>query len=133
MRVLLLLAAALALVAAPLVAAPVPKPLPQSTADKVRGSWKLTKADSELDPETAVVVEFSKDDKLTLTINVGGTKRISRNGTYKAEGDKITYTIESGAGERTEVLTIKKLTADFMHTVDPEGKNEEFNRVPMKK
>lgn len=109
------------------LAAPVPKQSP-STAEQLLGSWKLLKADSGLEEGVLLIVNFDKDEKLTITLSAGTTELI-RHGTYKADGNKITYTIESGVGVKTEVLTIKKLSDANLHVVDPDGKNEEFSRV----
>jgi uncharacterized protein (TIGR03066 family) len=110
-------------------AAPIPKAAEPTTAEKLVGKWKLVKSDVTLQAEIEVFVEFTKDGKLVLSFNTQNSETLKRHGTFKAEGNKITYTVESGLGERSEVLTIKKLTEDELHVVDPDNKNEQFTRV----
>jgi len=117
-------------------AAPEPKAKEKTTAEKLVGTWELTR-NSKGNPEGATVyVEFTKDAKMTVKYVPKDKDAVTivLSGKFKADGDKIDYTIEDGAGgTRGEVLTIKKLTADELITVDPDDIREEFKRVKEKK
>jgi uncharacterized protein (TIGR03066 family) len=130
-----LLAACLAIACgATLTAAQAPKDKPKTTAEKLVGTWELVK-DSKGNVEATVLVEFTKDGKMTVkhTPKEKGAKTTTLNGKFKAEGEKIDYTIDDGAGgTRGEILTIKKLTDDELVTVDPEGVQEDFKRAKEK-
>lgn len=124
------LAAALTVSAAP---APQEKEKPQdkdkTNAEKLVGKWKLTKTDIKVGDDFAATVEYTKDGKMIISIEVGDNKA-EMKGTYKLDKDKIDYKVTLPNGEdKTEILTIKKLTDDELVTTDPEGIKEEFKRV----
>ena len=103
-------------------------------AKLIVGKWEATKADAGTIP-VGTIVEFTKDGKMTVkhTPKEKGAKTTTLNGKFKAEGEKIDYTIDDGAGgTRGEILTIKKLTDDELVTVDPEGVQEDFKRAKEK-
>jgi len=113
--------------AALLQAAPVPKPR-LTTAEQLVGTWKLTKSDSENAGGYTFTVEFSKDGKMKAQYMFNDSTQ-TVEGTFKAEGNKIEYTL----GERGETLTIEKITEDELVVIDPEKKKEEFQRAVVKK
>jgi len=129
MRSILILAIASAF-AGSLIAAPIPKPAKKNTAEQLIGVWKLTKSDADPKVEYSFTIEFTKDGKLLARYDFGD-QNITQTleGTYKADGDKIEYTL----GTRGETLTIDKLTDDDLAVTDPEKKKEEFSRVKEKK
>lgn len=131
-----LLAACLAaLCGAALTAAPVPKDK-QKTAEKLVGTWELVKNSKGAIEGVTVHVEFTKDGKMAVkyTPKEKDAATTTLNGKFKADGEKIDYTIDDGSGgTRGEVLTIKKLTDDELVTVDPDNIQEEFKRVKEKK
>lgn len=90
------------------------------------GKWKPEKLPENLD---SLVVEYKKDDKLTVEIEAQGQKQ-SFEGTYKLEGDKLSIKIDFNGNEQNQKRKITKLTADEMVTTDDE-KNEErkYKRV----
>jgi uncharacterized protein (TIGR03066 family) len=116
-------------------AAPVPlapKPLEKKPQELLLGVWKLTKTDTELPEDAQVELEFTTNQKLYLTFWMNNNQRLTREGTYKLDGLKLTYTLESSTGSRSETLTIKKLTETELHVIDPEEKNEYFTRLDPK-
>lgn len=115
--------------AGPAFAAPVPKENPKPTTEKLVGVWKLAKTDAKLPDGMEVTVEFTADGALVLRMSIDNTTNSVSRGTFKADADKIHYTIESAGGERKETLTVKTLTADTLVLIDPDKKREEFRRV----
>ena len=97
-------------------------------AGKLVGKWELTKSTDENAPKGATV-EFTKDNKLTVSIDVGG-KKVELMGTYKVDGDKITVKIKSpdGGKEEEDTDTIKELSEDKMVLIDKNKKETEFTK-----
>jgi uncharacterized protein (TIGR03066 family) len=114
-------------------AAPVLKG--KSDADKLIGTWKLVRSDQGVPENVQFFVELTRDGKMSLRVEpTGPAPPILLKGTYKHEGDKIDYTLQTQQGtEKQEVLTIQKLTETELVTVDPEGIKEEFERVKVEK
>lgn len=111
----------------PSAAAPVPKDKPRSTAQKLHGDWKLVKSPG-LEEGTTATVSFKPDGTLKLKIATTDGGSFEMAGKFTAEGEKISYELQSNNGARKEVLTIKKLTEEELITVDPDDKVEEFKR-----
>jgi uncharacterized protein (TIGR03066 family) len=111
-----------------LFAAPVPK-AKQSTTEQLVGVWKLVKTDAEMNGDYTFTIEFTKDGKLLANYDFGNGTTQMMEGTFKAEDDKIVYTLD----KRGETLTIEKLSDDELVVIDPEKKKEEFARVKAKK
>jgi uncharacterized protein (TIGR03066 family) len=108
-------------------AAPVPKE--RADAEKVVGTWKLTLG---AQGQTAVdlELELQQGGKLVIRQAVGGGKRMTYEGSYRVVGNTIPYEVKYSNGRvKKETLTIKKLTADELIVVDPDGLKEEFKRV----
>jgi uncharacterized protein (TIGR03066 family) len=136
MRLLTACIAALCGAALTLSAAPVPKDKQKTTAEKLIGTWELVKNSKGNLEGVTVYVEFTKDGKMAVKYapKEKDAQMTILNGKFKAEGEKIDYTIEDGAGGmRGEILTIKKLTDDELITVDPDNIQEDFKRVKEKK
>ena len=113
-------------------AAPVPKG-EKDTTEKLVGTWKLSKGVDNLGDTTEFFVEFTKDGKLIISYNFKEQKITQTiKGTFKAEKDKIHYTMDTGNGEKRETLTIQKLDDDDLVVVDPDDKKEEFKKVKSK-
>ena len=95
---------------------------------KLVGKWEITKTEDETAPKGAVV-EFTKDKKVTLTIDAGG-KKVELGGTYKVDADKLTVTFKApdSGKESSDTDTIKSLTDDKLVLVDNKGKATEFAR-----
>jgi uncharacterized protein (TIGR03066 family) len=130
----LLSASLAAVITATLVAFAAPVPKEKTTAEKLVGTWKLVKFQGEDPPGGGATVEFTKDGKMIITFDNNGEKLVAK-GTYKVVGDdKIDYKVTLPGGEdKSEVLTIKKLTEDELVTTDPDDLKEEFKRVKEEK
>lgn len=111
-----------------LFAAPVPKAKLKTTAEKLYGDWKLVKSPG-LDDGSTAVVTFGQTGTLKLKVTTPGNGSLEMTGKFTAEGDTITYELQSNNGVRKETLQIRKLTEDELITVDPEEKVEEFKRA----
>ncbi len=73
-------------------------------------------------------VEFTKDAKVIATTDAGA----KAEGTYKLDGNALTFTVAS-AGETTKgALTLTKLTADELEARDREGKTDAYKRLRAK-
>lgn len=106
---------------------------PPTMVPTLAGTWVLTKG-ADLPSDITFVAVFSLNGKMELRFDTGDAKRDTiHKGKYKLDGVKLVYTITTGAGERSETLTVKKLTAETLVVVDPDGKVEEFHREPPKK
>ena len=111
------------------IAAPVPKE--RAEADRVVGKWKLVKS-SNTAPGFAVSLEMelTSTGKLILRQSVGGGPMTVFEGEYKVMKDQLPYSVKyPGGGEKKETLTIKKLTETELIVVDPDGIQEDFERV----
>jgi uncharacterized protein (TIGR03066 family) len=133
MRPLAALIAGLAL-CAPAAAAPVPKAKP-TTADKLLGNWKLVKSSQGSENAIYLEVEFAKDGKMFIRQGDKARRRplSVREGKYKLDGEKIDYEIATPGSEKTEILTIKRLTDDELAFDDPDDIREEFVRIKPEK
>jgi len=115
-------------------AAPVPKE--RAEAEKVVGTWKLIKSSKVSTPGIAVnlEMELTIGGKVILRQSVNGGPVAIYEGEYSVSKSEIPYSIRyPGGGTKKETLTIKKLTENEMHLVDPDGIQEDFERVKPKK
>jgi uncharacterized protein (TIGR03066 family) len=92
---------------------------------KLVGKWKVLKAEGA---PPGTIVEFTKDGKLKVTIDMDGNK-IELAGTYKVEGEKLHTAMKLGDKEETDIDTIKTLTDAKLHLVDKVGKEAELEKV----
>jgi uncharacterized protein (TIGR03066 family) len=105
---------------------------PAAAADKVDaaklvGKWELTKSSDENAPKGAMV-EFTKDNKVTITFNANG-KEVKLEGTYKVDGDKLTVKLSFPGGKDNEDTdTVKSLTDEKLVLIDKEKKENEFTK-----
>lgn len=99
-------------------------------AKKLVGKWEPAKPK---DGET-MVMDFQKDGKLVVS-NKMGEKEVKLEGTYKLDGDKLTFALKFMEVEIKDTVTITKLTDDVMEGKDKDGKVEAFKKVkaPAKK
>lgn len=98
------------------------------------GKWVLVKGAADLPKDVSFVTEFARDGDIQLRFATADAKQETvHKGKYKLAAGKLSYTITTGAGERSETLTVKTLTADTLVVVDPDGKTEEFRRADPKK
>lgn len=113
-------------------AAPVPKE--RADAEKVVGTWKLVKSSARPDGlATELILELTQGGKMTIRQTTNGNTFTS-SGEYKVEKGVLTYTLKGpGDFEKTEPLKIKKLTDTEFHVVDPDGIQEDFERLKPEK
>jgi uncharacterized protein (TIGR03066 family) len=73
-------------------------------------------------------IEFTADGKLIALADVGG-KGARAEGTYKLEGNKLTFAVAYMGETTREVVTVVRLTADELECKDREGKVDAYRRV----
>jgi uncharacterized protein (TIGR03066 family) len=95
-------------------------------AKLIVGTWEVTKAD-EGTARPGTVIEFTKDGKAKAMVKKDdGDTTIE--GTYKIDGDKLALTTKRGEEERTQTITITKLTDTEMGTKNDQGKAVELKK-----
>lgn len=95
-------------------------------AKKLVGKWEPV--DEKLPPGAKVVIEFTKDGKVTVDMDFGG-KKDKIEATYKLDGNKLTMTLKAGDKEKTDEMTVTKLTGGELALKDEKGKTDEFKKV----
>ncbi|MBA4187012.1 MAG: hypothetical protein C0467_03240 [Planctomycetaceae bacterium] len=111
--------------------APVPKE--RADAEKVVGTWKLVKSSLERDDEVALTIELTQGGKMTIRHSSNGVTTVYE-GEYKIVKNEMPYSVKLPNGvEKKETLKIKKLTETELHVVDPDGIQEDFERVKPEK
>jgi uncharacterized protein (TIGR03066 family) len=110
----------------PATGAPVPKE--RAEAEKIVGTWKMTR-DSSGGTDTNLTLEFTQGGQMTIRQVQMNGQVTEYVGTYRVVGTELPYEVKQGTRVKAETLTIKKLTADELIVVDPEGLKEEFSRV----
>lgn len=94
---------------------------------KLVGKWEPAKPKKG----EAMVMEFTKDGKLTVTGEMNG-KEVKIEGTYKLDGDKLSFALKFMDIEIKETVTLTKLTDEEMAGKDKDGKEESFKKVKPK-
>ena len=95
---------------------------------KIVGTWSLVKTDAKDAPPPGTLVEFTKDGKLKITVEVG-EKKLTLEGTYSVEGDTLKTTIKTPDGkESSDTDTITKLTDKELSLKDKKGEKSEFKK-----
>lgn len=103
-----------------------PKPDPKDKKDKKEPKDKPP-------PGPAMVVEFAPEKdkpaegRVTMTVTDAG-KDHRAEGTFSLEGDKLSLRLKLGDREVKETLTVNKLTADELVTVDSKNNKETLRR-----
>ncbi len=100
---------------------------PNSAVDeKIDGKLFIGKWEPEKKPDGVdkLLIEYTKDNKMIVEVEVQGMK-LKFEGTYKLEGDKLSYKIEINGQERDEKRKILKLS-DTECVTKNEEKNEEL-------
>ena len=97
-------------------------------AKKLVGKWVTE--NKELGAK--MTVQFTKENKLTITMTPKGQKDMVMKGTYKLDGNKLHITIAAGDKEHKETLTVLELDDDELVTKDPKGMKDTFARVEEK-
>ena len=91
------------------------------------GKWTVSKAEEGSVPPGAVI-EFTKDGKLVMSAKKDDME-IKREGTYKVDGKKVTITTKrEDDKDRTQTITIAKLTDTEMSVEGEDGKKVEFTK-----
>lgn len=111
-------------------AAPIPKE--RANAEKVVGTWKLVKSSARPDESPDLILELTQGGKMTIRQTFDG-RTATYEGEYKVVKNTIPYTMKLPGREKSETLTIKKLTEKELHVVDPDGIQEDFERVKPEK
>ncbi len=112
------------------VAAPVPKE--RADAEKVVGTWRMT-LDSKGNSDVHLELDFHQGGKLVIRQTLSNGTMSVYDGTYRVVGNELPYDVKQGTRVKKETLVIKKLTADVLILIDPDGLKEEFARVKPKK
>jgi uncharacterized protein (TIGR03066 family) len=74
-------------------------------------------------------IEFTKDGKLAITLDIGGGKEFKIDGTYKLDGNKLAVKMSFMGEEKSEVMTVNSLTKTKLVTTDEKGKKDTLVRV----
>lgn len=82
-------------------------------------------------PGELTSLELTKDGKLVAVAEVGG-KPAKAEGTYKLDGEKLTYEVTFQGETTKETVTLLKLTDEEMEGKDKEGKVYTYKRVKPK-
>lgn len=94
---------------------------------KLVGKWELTKSESGNAPKGAIV-EFTKDNKLTISGTEKDGTKFEIKGTYKVEGDKLVTTLKAEGKEATDTDTITSLTDEKLVLLDNDKKVTELTK-----
>ena len=90
------------------------------------GKWEVSKADEGTVPKGAVI-EFTKDGKVKATAKKDDAEA-TFDGTYKLDGKTITLVMKLGDTEKTNKVTIEKLSDTEMSVEGDDGKKVEFTK-----
>jgi uncharacterized protein (TIGR03066 family) len=107
-------------------AAPIPKE--RVEAERVVGTWKMTLG-AQGQTDVNLEIEFQQGGKMTIRQAFPGGQTSVYVGSYRVIGNELPYEVRQNGRVKKETLTIKKLTADELIIVDPDGLKEEFVRV----
>jgi uncharacterized protein (TIGR03066 family) len=115
-----------------LLLAPVPEPK-SNNEGKIVGKWESTGGSVPLPADAKMVLEFTKDGGMSMTISAGIFNK-TITGKYKLnKGDAVElYDLSealSGKTKHTETITIVK---DELTMKDSDGKDMTFKRVKEK-
>ena len=94
-------------------------------AKKLVGKWEPK---DDKPSGLAVVLEFGKDGRATLTAGEGG-KEERAEGAYRLDGNRLTVAMAVGGKEQTQTLTISRLTDAELVGANEKGKERTFVRV----
>ncbi len=128
-----MLAATACALAALTILAPVPKE--RAEAEKVVGVWRLVRSSNHPDGlNVELILELYPSGKLVIRQSSPGGGVAVFEGEYKVMKNEMPYSVKyPGGGVKKETLTIKKLTETELHVVDPDGIQEDFERVKPEK
>lgn len=95
--------------------------------DKIDGK-KLVGKWQPAEKKDNVTIEFGKDNKLTIQVEIGG-KSEKMEGTYKLDGNKLSVKLKFMDQDQTDEVTVNKLTDEELETTDKNGKKESLKKV----
>jgi len=90
------------------------------------GMWEVTKAAEGTVPE-GTLIEFTKDGKMKVSSKKGDDD-FKLEGTYKVVKSTFEFTLKLGDMEKSQTITITKLTEKEMATKNEEGKAVELKK-----
>jgi uncharacterized protein (TIGR03066 family) len=95
-------------------------------AKLIVGKWEITKTESGGAPPGAII-EFTKDGKVKAQFKKDDAD-VTIEGTYKVEGNKFIMAIKRGDEERTQTITISKISDKEMTAQGEDGKTVELTK-----
>jgi uncharacterized protein (TIGR03066 family) len=95
-------------------------------AKMIVGKWEVTKADEGTVPP-GTIVEFTRDGKFILAGKKDGTDQ-KFEGTYKVEKNTFTFSVKINDAERSQTITITKISDKEMATKNNEDKVVELTK-----
>jgi uncharacterized protein (TIGR03066 family) len=98
-------------------------------AKKLVGKWEP----KERPKGVSVVVEFTKDGKMTVNSTADDGTKLVDESAYKVEGNKLIMTMKVKDKEETRTTTITKLTDTELVGKDEKGQERTLVRVKDKK
>jgi uncharacterized protein (TIGR03066 family) len=96
-------------------------------AAKLVGRW----APKEPKKGEEFVIEFARGDKMTVTGTLDG-KPQTLEGTYKLDGNKLSFELKAPGETIKETIVVLKLTDDDFEARDKDGKVEALTRAKPK-
>ena len=96
------------------------------TAKLLIGKWEVTKAEEGTVP-VGSLFEFTKDGKIKASFKKEG-EEMKLEGTYKLVGDTLTVTMKEGEEQKSNKVTIAKISAKEMTVKDEKDKVVELKK-----
>jgi uncharacterized protein (TIGR03066 family) len=90
------------------------------------GKWEVSKADEGTVP-TGTLIEFTKDGKLKIAAKMGDDE-FKIDGTYKVVKNTFEFTLSLDGMEKSQTITITKISEKEMSTKNDEGKVVELKK-----
>jgi uncharacterized protein (TIGR03066 family) len=90
------------------------------------GMWEVSKADEGTVPE-GTQIEFTKDGKIKIAAKKGEDD-FKIDGTYKVVKNTFVFTLKLGDEEKSQTITINKISEKEMTTKNEEGKVVELKK-----
>ena len=95
-------------------------------AKLIVGKWEVSKADEGTVPPGAII-EFTKDGKLKAMFKKGD-EDTTIEGTYKVVKNTFEMTMKMGDEEKSQTITITKITEKEMSTKNKDGQVVELKK-----
>ena len=99
----------------------------EDTAKSLIGKWEVTKAEEGTVP-LGSLIEFTKDGKIMASFKKDG-EEMKLEGTYKLVGDTLTVTMKVGEEEKSNKVTVTKISAKEMTLKDDKDKLVELKKL----